>query len=184
MKTAGWLVLPVLFLTLACLMCAWRPGPIPKDRDTDYDAVVIGAGMGGLSAAVHLAAGGMKVLVLEQHHKVGGCTSSFSRGGFNFDAALHEMAGGGPGTELGNILQEAGVYDKVELIRIPNLYRSIFPGVDFTYPGDMDAAIKALSERWPQEAKGIEAFHRLMERLYAELTSMENPQQAPPWRSL
>ena len=162
---------PLLLGLLALLLCA----PSTKARGaqgaelppTDYDAIVIGAGMGGLSAATHLALGGMRVLVLEQHHKVGGCSTSFSRGGFNFDAALHEMGGGGDaGGPLTEMLQISGVADKVELIRIPNLYRSVFPGVDFTYPGSPEAAVEALSQRWPQERRAIERYHRLMKRVY------------------
>lgn len=138
----------------------------------DYDVIVVGAGMGGLSAGAHLANKGLKVLVLEQHHKVGGCTSSFSRGDFNFDTALHEMAGGGEGSALGNLLKEAGVFDKIELIRIPNLYRTIMPGVDFTYPADMNKAVKALTERWPEEKEGIERFHKLMTDISADVAEL------------
>jgi phytoene dehydrogenase-like protein len=132
----------------------------------DYDVIVIGAGMGGLSAGAHLATAGMRVLVLEQHHKVGGCTTSWSRGEFNFDNALHEMAGGGSGDHtLVDLLKMAGVYDKIELIRINPLYRSILPGVDFTMPADFDEAQAALIERWPEERDGIIAFHQLMKKI-------------------
>ena len=140
--------------------------------DTDYDVVVIGAGMGGLAAAVHLANRGLSVAVLEQHHKVGGCTSSFSRGAFNFDAALHQMLGGEHGP-LGDQLREAGVLDKVELIRIPDIYRSIMPGVDVVYPGSPAAAVAALSARWPEEAANIQRFHKLMEKTDRQIGRLE-----------
>lgn len=152
------------------------PGDLPaRSREpvsVDYDAVVIGAGMGGLSAAVHLADGGLSVLVLEQHHKVGGFTSSFQRGDFRFDAALHEMLGG-PNGQLGDILAEAGVLHEVEWIRIPELYRSILPGVDFTYPGDAEAAVEALVARWPEEEAGIRRYHDLMERAWRQAEGLE-----------
>ncbi|MBN1883134.1 MAG: FAD-dependent oxidoreductase, partial [Deltaproteobacteria bacterium] len=60
-------------------------GPKPPTHEADYDVIIIGAGMGGLSAGAHLAASGLKVLVLEQHHKVGGCTTNFTRGDFTFE---------------------------------------------------------------------------------------------------
>lgn len=48
--------------------------------NTNYDAIVIGSGMGGLTAAVGLSKfGGQKVLVLEQHYTAGGFTQTFSR---------------------------------------------------------------------------------------------------------
>ncbi|MBU1671123.1 MAG: NAD(P)/FAD-dependent oxidoreductase [Actinobacteria bacterium] len=51
----------------------------------DYDAIVIGAGMGGLSAGACLAAGGARTLILEQSGAVGGCAGSFENSGFHFD---------------------------------------------------------------------------------------------------
>lgn len=54
-----------------------------------YDAIVIGAGNGGISAAVALAQGGVKPLVLERHNLPGGMASSFVRGRFEFDASIH-----------------------------------------------------------------------------------------------
>ncbi|NMB61199.1 MAG: NAD(P)/FAD-dependent oxidoreductase [Chloroflexi bacterium] len=51
----------------------------------DYDVIVIGAGLGGLSAGALLSAQGRKVLILEQSQRIGGCCSSFERDGFRFD---------------------------------------------------------------------------------------------------
>lgn len=56
-----------------------------------YDAVVIGSGNGGLMGACKMASLGMKVLLLEQHNVPGGFASSFVRGRFEFEPALHEL---------------------------------------------------------------------------------------------
>ena len=56
-----------------------------------FDAVVIGAGNGGLAAACRLALAGKKTLLVEQHNLPGGVASSFRRGRFEFETALHEL---------------------------------------------------------------------------------------------
>lgn len=54
-----------------------------------YDLIVIGSGLGGLTAANRLAKNGHKVLLLEQHYNLGGLATWFKRGGHLFDISLH-----------------------------------------------------------------------------------------------
>jgi phytoene dehydrogenase-like protein len=147
-----------------------------KGKPTDYDAIVVGAGMGGLSAATHLAAGGMHVLLLEQHVKVGGCTTSFRRGDFRFEVALHEMSVGGGRKKplLMTLLEKAGIRDDVELIRIPDLGRSIFPGFEFTTPNGEHEMVAAVAARWPKEAAAAEEFRALMSRVHDEISALRD----------
>ena len=56
--------------------------------DQEYDAVVIGSGMGGLAAGCNLARSGLRVLLLEQHNIPGGVTTSFKRGRFEFEISV------------------------------------------------------------------------------------------------
>jgi NAD(P)-binding Rossmann-like domain len=109
------LLISTAIILLLTFGCATHKPVAPK---TDYDVIIIGAGMGGLSSAANLACNDLKVLVLEQHDKVSGCTTNFQRGDFTFDASLHEMAGGGPGKNdraLYTLLEVNGVGEKVEL---------------------------------------------------------------------
>jgi all-trans-retinol 13,14-reductase len=61
-----------------------------------YDIIVIGAGLGGLTAGAKLSREGKKVLLLEQHSKPGGCATTFQRGDFTMEVGLHEMDGPSP----------------------------------------------------------------------------------------
>ncbi|MBQ6258293.1 MAG: FAD-dependent oxidoreductase, partial [Lachnospiraceae bacterium] len=57
-----------------------------------YDVIIIGAGLSGLSAALHLQSQGVKdILILEKHNLPGGLATSYVRHGFEIEATLHEM---------------------------------------------------------------------------------------------
>jgi len=133
-----------------------------------YDAVVIGAGNGGLTAALTLARAGKKVLMLERHNVPGGCATSFVRGRFEFEVALHQLSGMGseamPGP-LRAILGEMGVLNKLQFVEMENLYRAVFPGAfDITLPTDRQGIIQELATRFPLES---DAIARFMELVYA-----------------
>ena len=63
----------------------------------DYDAIVIGSGSGGLTAALALARAGRRVAVFEQHTLPGGYSQSFELEGFQFSPGIHYMGQLGPG---------------------------------------------------------------------------------------
>jgi all-trans-retinol 13,14-reductase len=83
------------------------PGVVPLARARavlerrDWDAIVVGAGIGGLVAGALLTrAGGMRVLVLERHHEIGGLSQTFHRRRFEWDVGVHYVGDLGPGGTL------------------------------------------------------------------------------------
>ena len=56
-----------------------------------FDAIVIGGGSGGNVGALTLQKGGKKTLLIEKHNITGGTGSSFRRGRFEFETALHQL---------------------------------------------------------------------------------------------
>jgi len=63
----------------------YRSGRAAKD----YDAIVIGSGIGGLTCAALLSKLGRTVCVLEQHYTAGGFTHSYEREGYEWDVGVH-----------------------------------------------------------------------------------------------
>ena len=142
---------------------------------TDYDAVVIGAGNGGLTAALTLAGKGLKVLLLERHNIPGGCATSFLRGRFEFEVALHQLSGMGGGSMPGplrGMLAELGVLERLDFVQMDNLYRLVIPGsLDITLKADRGEATAVLKNRFPKEANNIERFFELLYGFCTEMVS-------------
>ncbi len=112
-----------------------------------YDAVVIGAGNGGLVAAIRILQKGKSVLVLERWNTPGGFATSFKRGRFEFEASLHELNDYGPADNPGDVrklFEELGVHDKIDWIESREAYRVI------TLDGKYDARIKLGKEGYKQ----------------------------------
>ena len=151
-----------------------------------YDVAVIGAGNGGLTAAASLAQRGLKVLMLERHNIPGGCATSFCRGRFEFEVALHQLSGFGTEARPGPLrmfLDSLGVVDALDWVAMDNLYRVILPGqLDITLSADRSRLIADLQARFPEESQAIEDFFDLVYKFYYEIIGaffMKDPEISP-----
>src|SRR5262245_27759975 len=138
-----------------------RDAPAPS-----YDAVVIGAGVGGLIAASLLARAGLSVLVCEQHYMVGGYCSTFKRKGYTFDAATHFYPLlGNPETLTGRLLAEIGCptgwvkMDPVDTFHFPD-------GTRFDVPAGFDTYLARLKADFPEESAALDSFFAAVREAY------------------
>lgn len=135
----------------------------------DFDVVVIGAGNAGLTAAATLQRAGLRTLLVERHNIPGGTGTSFRRGRFEFEVALHQLSGvgeaGSPGP-LYSALDSLGVADQLTFVRERELYRSVVIGShDVTVPADWAGATDALDAAFPGNRSDIERLFDLIRRV-------------------
>jgi len=123
-----------------------------------YDAIIIGAGLGGLTAGAKLAKEGKNVLLLEQHDRPGGCATTFKRKDFIMEVGLHEMDGLHPGDMKNRIFADLGVSERVEFLPVPEFYRFINERYDLVIPHDPEEAKIVLKKSFPDQEKGIDDY--------------------------
>jgi phytoene dehydrogenase-like protein len=133
----------------------------------DFDVIVIGAGNGGLTAAATAQRGGLRTLLVERHNVPGGCATSFRRGRFEFEVALHQLSGvgqdGQPFSLRDGLFSQLGIADRVEFIEEHELYRAVIPGVcDLILPADWDGLVEVIEEHFPGNRANAEAFFDLV----------------------
>ncbi|HVP36531.1 MAG TPA: NAD(P)/FAD-dependent oxidoreductase [Terriglobales bacterium] len=138
--------------------------------ENQFDAVIIGAGLGGLSCAGGFARQGFKPLVLEQQDKPGGYATTFKRpGGFEFDVSLHSTTVG-ERDGIHNLIPGFPEIKEVEFVPHPNLYRVIFPDYDFRVPQkDLNGYLDILTGNFPEEKEGIMALFDDMKGLEKDI---------------
>jgi phytoene desaturase len=131
----------------------------------DYDVIVIGAGCGGITAAVLLAKQGRKTLLLEQSGRVGGCCSSFERDGYRFDVGASVVEVIQPiaqaFSELGTSLEK-----ELDLIPCDPVMSTILPdGRKITFPNSIVGTGDVISSISPEDGRAWFAFVEYMREL-------------------
>jgi prolycopene isomerase len=142
-----------------------------------YDVVVIGAGLGGLSAAALLAKTGGKVLVAERQDGAGGYAHTFKRDSYLFDPAIHVIGQAEDGRFLDFMFRHLGVRDRVTFLPLNHFYGAHFPGLELHVPIGTEAFIDYHASQFPHQREQIRAFIELCRQVHSEAHYM--PPQIP-----
>jgi prolycopene isomerase len=137
-------------------------------RESAYDVVVIGSGIGGLSAGAALARSGRSVLVAEQGAGHGGYAHSFKRGPYTFDPGISVFPQGHDDALPMAMLDWLGVRERCRMIALESNYRAVFPGYELVTPFDFDEFIELHRREFPAEAKSIDEFFHLCRQMHKE----------------
>jgi phytoene dehydrogenase-like protein len=119
----------------------------------NWDAIVIGAGMGGLTAAAHLGKAGLRVLLLEKNPHIGGTAYVYHRKGFSFP--MGPLGFSHPGL-VQNALKDLGAGEDLKFSRVHYRMRAFDLDLQLSLPfTDM---VKELSKLFPADAEGVNHF--------------------------
>ncbi len=141
-----------------------------------YDAVVIGAGIGGITAGALLAHRGLSTLVIEQHYLPGGVCSTVKRDGVAMDAGAALLFGFSPGVDSPHTWVMNTLDQEIEMIVHDSLYRMHFQGGrSVTFWQDFERYFAELTTAFPGRDEQFRGFYEECFDLYRAMTANPTP---------
>jgi all-trans-retinol 13,14-reductase len=153
-----------------------------------WDAIVVGSGIGGLTAAAALSKHGKRVLVLEQHNVPGGQTQTFRRQDWVFATGVHYVGGVGPHAgadgQFGRLLEWL-TDGALQFAPIANPYDIVqLPGFEFGISHPEQAYREALHQRFPSEGAAIDGWFAACEQARKSAFTLFALHAMPGWLAL
>lgn len=142
----------------------------PRLARTDYDAIVIGSGIGGLTTAALLAKLGKRVCVLEQHYTAGGYTHSYEREGYEWDVGVHYI--GEVHKPWSMIRRVFDVISDGQLEWAPmdaRYDRIILGDKTYDYVAGREEFKAEIKQHFPEEAAAIDRYVELLSEVSAKV---------------
>ncbi|MCA1757940.1 MAG: NAD(P)/FAD-dependent oxidoreductase [Bacteroidales bacterium] len=140
---------------------------------SNYDAVVVGGGMAGLTSATYLARSGKKVLLIEKNNETGGLVNSFARDGFIFDSGVRALLDAGI---VFPMLKELGI--ELEYVKSPVSLGVEEDIINIESIDNLDDYRKLLIKLYPESLSDIDKLLKSIRRIMKHmdvLYGIENP---------
>jgi phytoene dehydrogenase-like protein len=127
-----------------------------------FDCIVIGSGVGGLTAGALCAKAGLKVLLLERNQSFGGAAATYRHHGLTIEASLHEIDGFDEGDPKKPLLQALGLERDLQFVDAGDIYevRGSMIGEPFRLHHGLDAALAGSVACFPEHKAGLEDYFK------------------------
>lgn len=134
--------------------------------DYDYDVIIIGSGVGGLTAASLLSKEGLKVVVLERLDRIGGCCSNYDVNGFKPEVGAVFVIGHELYYKLFELL-DLRLEDYIDWTLIDPVYQVYLEdGSDYPLPRDIDEMAAVIKQIAPRDVDGYYRYCADMRKIY------------------
>ncbi|MFA5362120.1 MAG: NAD(P)-binding protein [Candidatus Omnitrophota bacterium] len=142
-----------------------------------YNDIVVGSGVSGMTLALLLAMNGRKVLLLEKAPQIGGSLRRFYKQGIPFDTGFHFTGGFSQDGVLADMLEVVGIRDflKPVFLSKPGANRFIFEreGAVYDLPSGIENSCAALRAYFPRESAAIDAYFALMQKVCYQTMTLD-----------
>jgi all-trans-retinol 13,14-reductase len=138
----------------------------------NFDYVILGAGLGGLSAAACLTRQGYRVAVLEQHYLPGGCCHTFEYGDYSFCADVHYIYQCGTGQAVQQFLDYIERDVPFNSLNPDCIDRIITPEIDFRIPLNWEKFRDRALATFPEETRAINLYCDEIKQLHQEIRQL------------
>lgn len=144
---------------------------------TDYDAIVVGSGAGGLAAALRMAQLKLSVLVLEAMPSFGGFINPFQRQGYHFDTGIHYLGKLGENGTFRQLLELLEIHGDVDFVELaPDGFdRYVFPDFEIRLCKGQARYHERLLKLFPKESKALNNYFTLLDRLLKAFSDPHGP---------
>ncbi|MFH2057513.1 MAG: NAD(P)/FAD-dependent oxidoreductase [Pseudomonadota bacterium] len=145
-----------------------------------YDVIVVGSGISGMTAGIIAAKQGEKVLVLEQHSVPGGLMQTYKRKGLIFPTGVHRLGSLNQGQPLWYYFSYLDILDRLNLVKLDDdcFEKIYFPGKVYKIPMGHDRYKERLHQYFPDDTKAINSYFSDLKKIISNI-GMYDPSVRP-----